>query len=102
MRRLFAILVVLLFVDSVEAQCLDFPPAPPAGLAPVGPPTGFYRASTYAVWQNYAADRRGISRPRVSSTVYGSFRVYDGQPYPFTTTHPNYYSPTVSSPASGG
>src|SRR5262249_7440580 len=45
------------------------------------------RASRYEVWQYYGVDRFGRFRPRVILSPYGAYYLYNGQPYPWVTTH---------------
>ena len=71
-------------------------PAPRIIVAP--PPAGgnlflpaapiLYQHGTRDVWQNYAVDSSGRWRPRVILAPYGSYYYSNGQPYPWTTTHP--------------
>lgn len=66
-------------------------PPPPGYVAP--PP--FYRRSAYEVWQYYGVDRSGHFRPRVVYSPSGAYYLYNGRPYPWTTTHPLYWMPYV-------
>lgn len=62
--------------------------APPSYQVPY-----YYRVSAYAVWDNYAVDRKGVFRPRVIETPRGAYRLIDGRPYPWITTHTTAYMP---------
>jgi hypothetical protein len=55
--------------------------------APVVLPPAYFRRSHYDVWQNYSVDRTGHFRPRVNYSPYGSYYRYNGQPYPWISTH---------------
>lgn len=55
----------------------------------------FYRASRYEVWQYYGVDRFGRFRPRVILSPHGAYYLYNGQPYPWVTTHEADFLPHV-------
>jgi hypothetical protein len=65
----------------------------PPGLILGGPP--IYRRSAYDVWRYYGVDRRGFFRPVVVYSPYGSYYLYDGAPFPWTTTHQREFMPYV-------
>ena len=77
-------------------------PLPPPRTTPGEPvvivqtPPIVYRASKYEVWQYLAPDRQGRFRPRVVYTPEGSYYMYSGQPYPWTTSQPQYFLPYAS------
>jgi hypothetical protein len=48
---------------------------------------------TREVWQYYAVDRSGRFVNRVILAPYGSYYLYNGQPYPWTTTRPTLHMP---------
>jgi hypothetical protein len=56
----------------------------------------YFRTSRYDVWQYYAVDRFGHFRPRVIYSPYGSFYLYNGEPYPWVSNHPLEFMPYVS------
>ena len=60
-------------------------PGEPVTLVPL---TGYYRTSRYDVWQFYGVDRQGYFRPRVISSPFGSYYLYNGKPYPWETVQP--------------
>lgn len=85
MRICATIVVLLAGLCTVAAAAEPAPVAPPDPL-PVpyfsGPPV--VRINRYAVWQNYAVDRRGYFRPRVILTQEGdAFYTIDARPYPW-------------------
>lgn len=53
------------------------------------------RENRWDVWQYYGVNRWGYWRPRVAYSPFGSYYVYNGQPYPFDQIHPNYWEMTV-------
>jgi hypothetical protein len=59
------------------------------------PPT---RINRYEVWQFYEVGRYGRFRPRVIYSPYGSFYLYDGQPYPWVSTHQLDFMPRLIGP----
>ena len=48
---------------------------------------------TREVWQYYGVDRSGRFLPRVIQSPYGAYYLYDGRPYPWTTTRPSVHMP---------
>jgi hypothetical protein len=77
----------------------DDPVLPPPRVVET-PPTYFfsqpyYRRSAYEVWQYYGVDRTGYFRPRVIYSPYGSYYLYNGAPFPWTTTHQREFMPYV-------
>jgi hypothetical protein len=58
-------------------------------------PPPYFRTSRYEVWQYYGVDRLGRFRPRVVYSPYGSYYLYNGQPYPWMTTHARDFMPYV-------
>jgi hypothetical protein len=64
-------------------------------------PYGFHpptRNNRYDIWQLYAVGRFGQFRPRVIYSVYGSFYLYDGRPYPWVSTHQLDFALQIISP----
>jgi hypothetical protein len=59
------------------------------------PPT---RTNRYEVWQFYDVSRFGQFRPRVIYSAYGAFYLYDGQPFPWVSTHQRDFSPRLIGP----
>lgn len=51
------------------------------------------RAGTREVWQNYAVDSFGRFTPRVILSPYGSYYLYNGQPYPWITNRSTAFMP---------
>jgi hypothetical protein len=105
-RRLIVSVVLLLSV-TVTAVRADEPeklPPPKEAQPTLSPPAYvesvyvypiYLRPHRYEVWSYYGVDRQGRFRPRVAYTPYGSFYLYNGQPYPWTTTHARDFMPYV-------
>jgi hypothetical protein len=55
----------------------------------------FLQTSRYDVWQYYGVDRFGRFRARVIYSPYGAYYLYNGKPYPWTTTHALDFMPYV-------
>jgi hypothetical protein len=80
-------------VPQGESESLPQPrPLPDAG--PVyGPPVMEtrpaypVRRNPYDVWQYYGVGHQGFFRPRVVYSPYGSYYLYNGQPYPWAPVH---------------
>lgn len=89
MRPLHGSLLVLFFCMLTNARADE--PLPPPRAVPSEPPlvvvSPYYRTSAYAVWQLYGVDRTGNFRPRVVFGPNGAYYLYNGQPYPWVTTH---------------
>jgi len=49
--------------------------------------------TTREVWQYYAVDHAGRYVPRVILAPHTSYYLYNGRPYPWTTTRPNLHMP---------
>jgi hypothetical protein len=47
----------------------------------------FPRRSYYAVWDLYGVSRNGHFRPRVIYAPQGAYYLYNGEAYPWVTTH---------------
>ncbi|HEX5271781.1 MAG TPA: hypothetical protein VFW33_14890 [Gemmataceae bacterium] len=78
-------------------------PAPrPLATKMVLPPPSFERPDPYAVWQNYAVDRRGYWRPLVAPSYDGPRYVATGDPYPWWKERPRYFEPVMANPAAFG
>jgi hypothetical protein len=45
------------------------------------------RRSYYAVWDLYGVTPSGQFRPRVIYSPHGAYYLYNGEPYPWVTTH---------------
>jgi hypothetical protein len=54
-----------------------------------------HRKSHYAVWDLYGVDRTGHFRPRVIYAPTGAYYLYNGEPYPWVTTHEREIMPYV-------
>lgn len=74
------------------------PLAAPAVVAPIS----FVRPDPYAVWQNYAVDRRGYFRPVVVPSFDGPRYRATGDPYPWWKEHPRYFDPVYANAATFG
>jgi hypothetical protein len=74
----------------------ELPPAAVTVYPVVPPPTGYWRTSSYAVWQNYGVSSNGQWVPRVAYTPDGAFYMSNGQPYYWATAHPRWWQPSVS------
>jgi hypothetical protein len=75
--------------DNPSASELLPPPALVApGMPGPSPYAGYFRTNRYDVWQYVSVDRQGYWRPRVVYSPYGSYYLYNGQPFPWTETHP--------------
>jgi hypothetical protein len=74
-------------------------PAPRLVPTPIVWPLGFERPDPYAVWQNYAVDRQGRWRPRVSTSYGVPHYLATGEYYPWMAEHPLAVRPQVSSAA---
>lgn len=74
----------LLFGGDLDTPELPAPrtvvvePAMPVSM-PI--PTGYYRESRYAVWDNYGVDRHGQFRALVINAPCGAYYRYNGKPY---------------------
>lgn len=68
----------------------------PAPVHPAMPHMGgYYREDRRAVWQYYQVDRYSQWRPVVIMGPYGSYYLYNGQPYPWASLNNRYIIPTV-------
>ncbi|MBI3409404.1 MAG: hypothetical protein HY040_13770 [Planctomycetes bacterium] len=96
----------LLIVGVVDASALVQEPAkqPPAEWAPAPRPIitqvlPYYIPNslpipgTREVWQYYGVDSTGRFRPLVVNSPLGAYYLYNGQPYPWTTSRPGIYMP---------
>jgi hypothetical protein len=72
--------------EPLPAPRLLVPPQTPQVVpeVTVHPFAGFYRPSHLAVWDYYGVDRFGRYRPRVIYSPYGSYYLYNGEPFPWT------------------
>ncbi len=77
-------------------------PSPRPLVAEVVGPISYERPNPYAVWQNYAVDRRGHWRPLVVPSYDGPRYVATGDPYPWWQNHPGYFDPVVANAATFG
>jgi hypothetical protein len=55
----------------------------------------YFRTSRYDVWQYYGVDYQGRFRPRVIYSPCGPYYLYNGEPYPWVTTHDRDVMPRV-------
>jgi hypothetical protein len=83
--------------DDKQPEQLPAPrnAAPEIILPPPGPNPMYMRRSAYDVWQHYAVDRYGYFRPRVILAPYGAYYLYNGEPYPWVSTHQLDFMPYV-------
>jgi hypothetical protein len=65
--------------------------------APLNP--AYYRASRYDIWQFYAVDRFGRFRLRVVLSPYGAYYLYNGQRFPWVSTHMGEVTTTIANDA---
>lgn len=93
-------------VQSPSQQVMPLPrqlqPQQPALVQPHVVYHSYPRVSRYEVWQNLAVDRYGRFRPAVVFTPYGSYYRYNGQPYPWVSTHTWEFAPYVMGPSQPG
>lgn len=101
MRTVFGLVVAAGLMGAPVVRGGD-PLPPPRSVpvvvwpAPVYTPPIYHRASAYDVWQYYAVDRQGQWRARVvSEPGERTYYLYNGQPYPWASVHPRYFTPTV-------
>lgn len=59
----------------------------------------YFRTSRYDIWQFYAVNRSGYFRPRVVLSPYGAYYLYNGQPFPWVSTHSLEFAPTIANEA---
>src|SRR5579862_246683 len=81
---LLLILSTSVIADEPQPEALPVPrtAAPVIVLPPGAPePLPYMRQDRYAIWQYYGVDRQGTWRPRVIYAPYGSYYLYNGQPY---------------------
>jgi hypothetical protein len=77
-------------------------PSPRPLAAQVVGPVSFVRPDPYAVWQNYAVDRRGYWRPLVVPSFDGPRYLATGDPYPWWKEHPRYFDQVYANAANFG
>jgi hypothetical protein len=53
----------------------------------------YERRNRLDVWQYYAVDRQGRWRPRVIYSPYGPYYLYNGAPFPYTSTRMSEFMP---------
>jgi hypothetical protein len=56
----------------------------------------YYRVNRYDVWQYYGVDRTGHFRARVIYSPYGPYYLYNGEPFPWASTHQREFMPYVA------
>jgi hypothetical protein len=92
------------FVFSAIAQEPEQLPNPKPRAAPAAPIVTYFaypvvppRLESRNVWSLFAPDQKGIMRPRVALAPYGSsYYLYNGEPFPWTTTQPRLIMPKTS------
>ncbi|MCI0638545.1 MAG: hypothetical protein L0Y72_16495 [Gemmataceae bacterium] len=62
-------------------------------LMPYYLPNSLPNPATREIWQYFAVDRSGRFRPRVVYSDLGSFYLYGGREFPWTTTQPQLFMP---------
>jgi len=68
----------------------------PIPLLPYAPPNPLPKFGTRDVWQYFSVAPNGQFRPRVIYSPIGpSYYLYNGRPFPFTTTQPRLIQPTI-------
>ena len=67
-------------------------PMPFFPYAPPDPPPQFGRRD---VWQYFSVNSRGQFVPRVVYGPHGAYYLYNGRPFPYTTTQPQLWDKTV-------
>jgi hypothetical protein len=77
-------------------------PSPRPLVTEVVGPISYVRPDPYAVWQNYAVDRRGYWRPLVVPSYDGPRYVATGDPYPWWQNHPRNFDPIIANAATFG
>jgi hypothetical protein len=89
----------ILFLSGLSGPMPEVEPLPPPTRLPapavhvqsLPPGIGFWRPSAYDVWQIRAVGHNGAFLPRVVATPYGAYYLYNGHPYPWTSTRPTDY-----------
>jgi hypothetical protein len=59
----------------------------------------YLRTSRYDVWQYYGVDRTGHWRLRVVLSPYGAYYLFNGQPFPWVSSHPTEVTPIIGNAA---
>ncbi len=59
----------------------------------------YVRTSRYAIWQFYAVNRFGRFRPRVVMGPNGAYYLFNGQPFPWVSTHLDEVTLTIANEA---
>jgi hypothetical protein len=77
-------------------------PAPRPLMGEVVGPVSYVRPDPYAVWQNYAVDRRGHWRPLVVPSYDGPRYLATGDPYPWWKEHQRSFESVMANPATFG
>jgi hypothetical protein len=68
-------------------------PMPFFPYAPPDPPPQFGRRD---VWQYFSVNNRGQFVPRVVYSPHGAYYLYNGRPFPYTTTQPLLWDKNIS------
>ncbi len=81
--------------DKEKKQLELLPPPRPIAepLMPYYLPNSLPNPATREIWQYFAVDRSGRFRPRVIYSDLGSFYLYGGREFPWTTTQPQLFMP---------
>jgi hypothetical protein len=82
--------------DGKKAPMEEWVPAPRPVSGQIMPyyiPNSLPIPGTREVWQYYGVDSTGRFRPLVVNSPLGAYYLYNGHPYPWTTTRPGSYMP---------
>jgi len=82
-----------------EVEGKDVAPAPrvlgPMPFFPYAPPEPPPQFGRRSVWQLYSVNSQGQFVPRVVYSPYGAYYLYNGRPFPYTTTQPRLWEKTI-------
>src|SRR5262245_39505829 len=110
-RFIWSLCIVMAFAAAASAQepakqlQSDWPPAPRPADWPPAPrsvtthilpyyiPNSLPMPGTREVWQYYGVDSTGRFRPLVVNSPLGAYYLYNGQPYPWTSSRTGIYMP---------
>ncbi len=93
---------VVMLGSAAHAQEPVLPSPRPVATQQWVAPMSFTRPDPYAVWQNYAVDRRGYWRPLVVPSYDGPRYRATGDPYPWWKEHPRSFESVIANPAAFG
>jgi hypothetical protein len=81
--------------DMPKAEAIPLPRPVTTHILPYYIPSSLPQAGTREIWQYYGVDGTGRWRARVIQSPLGAYYLYNGQPFPWTTTQPGLYMPYV-------